>query len=217
MKLFFTSVAGFFRVLFTLILSPVLRGWYNRWGATDEEASATLPGDDLVPTSRLTATHAITIGAPPARVWPWIAQLGQGRGGMYSYEGLENLVGCQITNVDHILPEHQHPAPGDLIRMGPEGFPAFVVHTVIPGELLLLVGADPKTGEAPPLPATASGATWAFILRPEGDKTRLVTRSRNVHPDKEKVIWRITEPISFVMESKMLREIRRLVEKEAAR
>lgn len=63
-----------------LVGSPLLRGRYNRWGATDEECRAPMPGDELVPDPVLTSTRAVTIGAPPDAVWPWLAQIGQGRG-----------------------------------------------------------------------------------------------------------------------------------------
>lgn len=75
----------------TLILSPWLRPWYNHCGVTSAEVGRPLPGDELVPAPILSYTHAITIHAPVERVWPWLAQLGQGHGGLYSYEGLENL------------------------------------------------------------------------------------------------------------------------------
>ena len=57
----------------------VVRRWQLRWGATDEEVDATLDGDDLIPNPDLMATRAITVHAPAEQVWPWIAQLGQGR------------------------------------------------------------------------------------------------------------------------------------------
>jgi hypothetical protein len=66
-------------------LSPLLRTWYNQWGATPEEVLQTLPGDELVPTALMGYTRAITIQAPADRVWSWLAQIGQGRGGLYSY------------------------------------------------------------------------------------------------------------------------------------
>src|SRR5215218_527701 len=75
----------------------VVRPWQLRWGATDEERDATLAGDDLIPNPDLTATRAITVHAAADQVWPWIAQLGQGRGGFYSYDALENLVGSTST------------------------------------------------------------------------------------------------------------------------
>ena len=72
------------------------RARYLRWGATDKELKVGLPGDELVGAADLTATRAVTIRAGADVVWPWIAQLGQGRGGFYSYDFLENLVGCDI-------------------------------------------------------------------------------------------------------------------------
>ncbi len=74
--------AGTMAVTYALVLRP----WHRRWGATEEEANRALPGDELVPDPKFHATHAITIEAPPAEVWPWLVQMGQGRGGLYSYE-----------------------------------------------------------------------------------------------------------------------------------
>src|SRR5271157_4609031 len=78
-----------------------------RWGASAQECDASLPGDDLIVTPDLTATRAITVRAPADQVWPWIAQLGQGRGGFYSYDFLENLAGCDIHSADRIIPGWQ--------------------------------------------------------------------------------------------------------------
>src|SRR5689334_13524236 len=72
----------------------LIRPWHLRWGATDAEAQEPMPGDDVVPNPKHAATHAITINAPVADVWPWLVQMGQNKGGFYSYSVLENLVGC---------------------------------------------------------------------------------------------------------------------------
>ena len=69
------------------------RPWQLHWGAAGEEIDTVLPGDDLIPGPDLVTTRGITIGVPPGQVWPWLAQLGQGRGGFYSYDLLENLAG----------------------------------------------------------------------------------------------------------------------------
>ena len=74
----------------------LLRRWRVRWGATDAEVGAHLPGDELMPRADRSTTRAMTIAAPPDQVWPWIVQMGQGRGGLYSYDVLENLIGCDI-------------------------------------------------------------------------------------------------------------------------
>jgi hypothetical protein len=90
------------------------------WGATELESDGPLSGDELIANANLTSTRAITIRAAADRVWPWIAQLGQGRGGFYSYDWLENLVGCDIHSADWIAPEWQHVEVGDEIRLAPE-------------------------------------------------------------------------------------------------
>jgi hypothetical protein len=97
----------------------VARRWQLRWGATVEESGEILPGDDLISDPDLAATRAITVGAAAGQVWPWIAQLGQGRGGFYSYDFLENLVGCDIHGPDQIVPGWQDVEVGDQIRLAP--------------------------------------------------------------------------------------------------
>ncbi len=77
-----------------LILWPLLRSWRLGWGATDEELKWALVGDELVPQPKWSYTQAITIRASAEQAWPWLVQMGQGRGGFYSYEWLENLIGC---------------------------------------------------------------------------------------------------------------------------
>ena len=84
-----------------------MRRRYLTWGATDQEVGSPLAGDDLISNPDMVATRAIAIRASAERVWPWIAQLGQGRGGFYSYDWLENLVGCDIHSSDRILREWQ--------------------------------------------------------------------------------------------------------------
>ena len=91
------GIAGAFLIAAAL-LTPFLRSWRTKRGATDAEVHRSLPGDDLVPHPKWGWTHAIAIRASAADVWPWLMQMGQGRGGMYSYEWLENLVGGDIHN-----------------------------------------------------------------------------------------------------------------------
>ena len=100
------GVSGAFYMALALA-TPFLRHW-ERWGATGDEVSRKLPGDDIVPHPKGGYTHAITIRAPRNEVWLWVVQLGQARGGFYSYDFLENLVGCDIHTVDRIVPEYQH-------------------------------------------------------------------------------------------------------------
>ena len=209
------------QVAVVLLLSPLLRRRYNRWGATPAEVAGALPGDDLVGEPQLGYTRAVTVDAAPAAVWPWLAQIGQGRGGLYSYDGLENLVGCRISSAAAVLPEHQDVRPGDLIRLGPEGYPCFRVHQVDPPTTLVLVGADPQPPHAA---GTGTGgqapvATWQWRLRPVdgGRRTRLVVRQRLAAPRSQRLLWRVVEPIGFVMERRMLHGLRRRAEGSRAR
>ncbi len=212
------TLLGAAQVAGVLISSPLIRTWYNRWGVTEEEARRPLPGDELVPLPQMGYTRAIVIHAPAAGVWQWLAQIGQGRGGLYSYDGLENLAGCNIHTVDRIIPELQELRVGDLVRMGPPGYPCFSVVDVDPGRSLVLISADPKTEQAvvyaEEMPKGYAIASWQFFLEPSGDDvTRLFTRQRLAYNQGMEAVWRITESITFVMERKMLLSIRQRAEK----
>lgn len=212
------NIYGAILVGLTLILSPLIRSWYNRWGATQQDLRQALPGDELVPSFKLGYTRAIVIKAPLEHVWPWLAQMGQGRGGLYSYEGLENLIGCEIQSSDKILPQYQDPQPGELVRLGKKGYPCFSIVEVKAPKSLVLVSANPQT-EFPVVYSDKSDkgfsiATWQWSLQPNGsDSCRLVARQRLDYSPDMAVIWRITEPIGFVMERKMLRSVKTLAEK----
>jgi hypothetical protein len=212
-------LVGGTQVFAAMLTAPVGRKRYNRWGATAAEVAQAMPGDDLVTHPVLGYTRAITIDAPTDRVWPWLVQMGQGRGGLYSFDGLENLVGCGIHSADRILPAAQQLAVGDLIRLGPSGYPCFRVDRVEPGRALVLVGADPRPPHAPAEPDSPTGiATWQWQLRatPDGRGTRLVTRQRLSYPPSTgtSVMWHLVEPVGFVMERQMLRGIKRRAERE---
>jgi hypothetical protein len=173
------------------------------WGATRQEHAMTLPGDDLIPSPDLTSTRATTIHAPGAEVWPWIAQLGQGRGGFYSYEFLENLVGCDIHNADRIVPEWQVIGVGDQVRLAPEV--ALEVAAVDQGRSLVLRGGVPMGSTPPPY-----DFSWAFVVQEQMDvATRLVVRERYAYTRWwAPLLVEPVEVISFVMHEKMLRGIR---------
>src|SRR6266496_4230437 len=155
-----------------------VRPWQLRWGATDEELDATLAGDDLIANPDLMATRAITVHAVAAQVWPWIAQLGQGRGGFYSYDALENLAGCDIHSADRIVPEWQDIKVEDQVKLAPEvGLGVAVVEQ---GRALVLQGGVPMGAAPPPY-----DFTWAFVVReqPEGT-TRLLVRERYAYTQR---------------------------------
>lgn len=217
-------VTGGAQIAVTVAGAPVLRRWYQRWGATDEERARSLPGDELVPDPDLTSTRAITVAAPPDEVWAWLVQIGHGRGGLYSFDALENLIGCDLHSVDRILPEHQHLAVGDVIRAGPEGYPAWCVVRCEPPHALVLVAIAPGTpagtGEGQVDLATddptRSSWQWVLLPGPDGSGTRLLTRTRTRFPRAASVLWHLLEPITFVMERRMLLGIRERAERTAA-
>ena len=181
----------------------VLRRRYLRWGATVEEMRTALPGDQLVADADLTATRAITIRTTAAQVWPWLAQLGQGRGGFYSYDRLENLVGCDIHSADRVAPQWQSIDVGDDVRLHPRV--GLVVAQVEPGRELVLRGGVP-IGEAPP----PYDFTWAFVLREDlNGTTRLLVRERYSYSRWWSAL--LVEPVELVsalMSQRMLRGIR---------
>lgn len=199
-----------------------VRPWHIRWGATDAEWSMRLPGDDLVPQPRQQSTRAITISAPASAIYPWLVQIGQGRAGMYSYDWLENLIGCDLHSAEQIVPEWQNVQVGDLVRMGPQGYPQFKVAALIPNRALVLAGANPSTGltyhETTPPPADALNTSWTFYLNPiNAHVTRLIVRNRLDYrlTAANVLIWRTTEAVQFVMEQKMMRGIRERAERGA--
>jgi hypothetical protein len=183
-----------------------------RFGATDGEVRGKLPGDDLIPVADLSATRAITVRRGADAVWPWIAQVGQGRGGFYSYDFLENLVGCKIVSADRIVPEWQHVAVGDDVLLAPEM--PLKVALVEPGRSLVLQGGVPMGSTPPPY-----DFTWSFTLRDEPlGSTRVLVRERYSYKRWwARPIVEVAALMSQVMSRKMLRGIRDRAEEQVVR
>jgi hypothetical protein len=195
--------------------------WLRKWGADKQETLISLPGDELVPDALFSTTRALTIQAQPDQVWPWIAQMGQGRGGLYSYDFLENLMGLDIHSSNTILPEFSDLKAGDTIPLEPSGS-GYTVHEVVPGQyLLLFTDGTGDTEMAKALQESGTKTTWLFLLRelPSGC-TRLVVRWRAVMDPKSSLYARLMtigiEPIEFMMERKMMLGIKQRAEKLAA-
>jgi hypothetical protein len=207
------SLAAKVALFGTAAAAYTLRGrrWQLRWGATDQEVDEALPGDGLIASPNLTATRAITVRTSADRVWPWIAQLGQGHGGFYSYDFLENLVGCDIHSADRVVPEWQHPQVGDEVKLHPEV--ALGVAVLEPARSLVLRGGVPMGRTPPPY-----DFTWAFVLRDGPDEaTRLVVRERYGYTRPwAPVLVEPVEVLSFIMTQKMLRGIRDRAERTSA-
>jgi hypothetical protein len=123
------GIVGAAAIAFALV-TPFLRSRRTRWGATDAEVNGSLPGDDIIAHPKWQYTQAITIGVAAEKVWPWLVQMGQRRGGFYSYQSLENLVGCDIHNANIIIPEFQHLEAGNNILLHPKvPFPVALVES----------------------------------------------------------------------------------------
>lgn len=186
-----------------LAYSRPARRWYLTCGATPEEAGRAMPGDDLLPGPVLMSTRAITIDAPPSAVWPWLVQMGSGRGGAYTYDWIENLFGLGMHSADAIMPEFQHLAVGDVVPLGPDG-PGMRVEICDAERTLAFRSSDGRW-------------VWTFALDPKCGGTRLVSRNRIAVPDDASVARRVVnravnrvvmEPGSLIMERKMLTGIR---------
>ena len=200
----------------------IIRPWHMRWGATDAELAATLPGDELV-TSALSdsqTTRAITVDAPAESIWPWLVQWGQGKGGWYSYEMLENLLGCNMTNADRIHPEWQNTKVGDYVRMYPEGSgpPPYRVAAMVSNRAFV-IGHPIGDLDAPMTAQTEWNDTWTFALQPVDDKTtRLIIRARwsaDGELSGDSPIMRMIEPGTFIMERGSLWGVKERAERAA--
>lgn len=202
---------------FTALYLMVIRPWHLKWGTTEDEANRLLPGDELVPEAKINATHAITIKAPIERVWPWIAQIGQGRGGFYSYEAIENALGLDIHNADRILPEFQDPQVGEQLPFARDfGVP----YVIVDAPHALVVHGDTRTGgvAGPQLrPGDYVTVSWGWYLEAiDARTTRLVERWRAAYGPglMNTLIYRLfMEPGAFIMERKMLSGIKARAER----
>lgn len=194
------------------------RPWFLRWGATDEEIHRVWPGDEMSPEPASEATRAITIQAPAEEVWPWIVQIGQDRGGFYSYTWLENLFGARMHNADTVLSGMTRQV-GDTVWMTPpqryEGKGCSRIARVDPERALVMVTPEDydmvrETGIAPK-------GTWAILLQPIDERTtRLVVRSRS-GPKEGPARFLVFDPAHFIMERKMMLGIRDRAEAWAAK
>ncbi len=173
-------------------------------GTTTAEASSELPGDELCPDSDLITTRAITISAPSECVWPWLAQIGSGRAGGYSYDWIENLFGLDMHSAEVILPQFQHISQGDEIPFGRHG--VMRVEIVQPERTLALGFLD---------------GSWVctLALLPQSESTRLVSRNRITLPRSPATRLfgaLIIVPASLVLERKMLLGIKARAERLAS-
>ncbi|MBI9077205.1 MAG: hypothetical protein JEZ02_17480 [Desulfatibacillum sp.] len=210
-----------FEIVVALLYVFILRRWYNGWGATKEERAMKMPEDAMIKNPFIDMTHAISIQAPPEKVFQWFKQLGQGRGGYYSYDWLERLFLFGIHNVYRIEPEFQDMRLHDHIKLHKNGMGVTVL--ALEENKKLVLGFDSRDyieGRKyfSPLPKSMFAAGyWSFTLieQPNG-ATRLIERWQ--------IEWTANNPIvnlllvvffelpSFIMEQKMMRTIKHLAE-----
>ena len=197
------------------VFLTIVRPAYLNWGATAEERIRPLPGDDIVPQSGSQATRAITIKAPLSTVWPWLAQLGQDRGGFYSYDLLENAVGCDMPTDDVLRPDRQNWSLGDRLWMYPPhkagGIGFATLRSYEPGHALGFATRLTGTSLAEP-----ENGSWSFVAIPLGaHTTRILVRGRGAPRTS---IWLLAfdriffEPVHFMMERRMLIGLQQLAE-----
>ena len=193
------AAAGAFVVYLTTLVA--LRPWHMRWGTSADERMMALPGDNLVPHAHYRMDHAVTINAPAAEVWMWLVQIGQDRGGFYSYDRLERLVGARIRNTDRIVTEWQQRAQGDLVRAVPPDW--------MGGRFGREIGW--RVAEIEPGRALVLEKWGAFVLRPIDERTtRLHIRLRGdgtptlAGAALAPLGLLVFEPAHFIMERGML-------------
>jgi hypothetical protein len=205
-KLVGASLVGIAATAAALVVYPRFgRERCLHWGATNEEAAGDLPGDDLLAEPDILSTRAITIDAPASAIWPWLLQFGPGRGGAYTYDWIENLLGLNIHSTDRILPEFQHLEVGDAFPLGTKG-PVVRVASIDPERSVVFRSDDGHW-------------VWSFSLVETDGRTRLLSRNRIASPDAgpigRAVNTAIMEPGSLVMERKMLHGFKERAERGA--
>jgi hypothetical protein len=184
-----------------LVYQRRIRPWCLHWGANAGEAGQALPGDDLVAEPAGTTTRAITINVPPAAVWPWLVQMGQGRGGAYTYDWIENLLGLGMHSADRVLPEFQHIAIGDVLLRTPAS--EMRVQALEPEQFMVVAAPDGRW-------------SWTFVLSPlASGHTRFLSRNRwSASGGRgQRLGMLFLEPGSLIMERKMLLGIKQRAER----
>ena len=188
----------------------------RRSGVDHHEASAMLPGDEIVPRPDWQSTRGITIAARPADVWPWLVQMGYPtlRAGWYTPYWLDRLQwGITQRSAETIVPALQQLAEGDTVPDSPDGSACFTVVTVDPARALVLHSTRHLMR-----PFTGLSFSWSFVLAPRhAGTTRLLMRARvATEPGWARpVLWLVIGPGDFLNASVMLRGIRRRAERAA--
>lgn len=204
------GAAGMALAFFT----PFLRASRDHWGLSAELADRPLPGDVAAGAAAYSWTHGLQMDAPASVVWPWVVQVGQDRAGFYSYQFLENLMGCGIHNATAIQPEWQSVAVGDALKLHPT-MPPLTVIEVKPGHhFVALARMNPKTGFLDADAANNVTVSWLFLVEPvDALRCRFISRFRLGVPGAGGAAFApwMVEPVGFVMDRRMLLGVRERV------
>ena len=180
-----------------------VRRWFACWGTTPDELTRVMAGDAVITNPTHSATHAITVKAPPGDIWPWLAQIGYQRGGLYSYDWLDRLFGIlDRPSATRVLPEFQQLAIGDKIRLGPHNE---LTVTAVEHWRTLVLSYNEHGFEW----------VWQFGLYPlDEHRTRLVSRGteRYALAIASWVFMRVMEPAAFIMTRRMLLGVKQRAE-----
>lgn len=183
--------------VFLILTFSALPSYIATYGATENEIKGTYPGDEIISSPAVMWTHGLSISAPPEQVWPWIVQIGQSRGGFYSYTFIENMISRDgsYRNASQVIAEFQNPKPGDYIITDMLPIKEFKT-----GEYFLAAVDD----------FFGMKWTWGWNLKPEGkENTRLVIRMKieSKDADKNPAALLFINAGGFIMEKAMLRGI----------
>jgi hypothetical protein len=202
----FSQIAALIAVLYAT------RRYCRNWGATKEECQVRLPGDELVGDPVIQVTEAVWVDAPPSAVWPWLLQMGQDRGGIYSCQALENLFGLRFRNADRVHPEWQHLAVGDVVRLAPNRWMrlrdglTLSVDAITPERSIVLRATTPNLPKA----------VWSFHLQRHGNgRSRLLARARvGLRHPGEVFAMELVRPVVALATRGVLLGIKRRVQRQ---
>jgi hypothetical protein len=208
-----SGLAGAGAMVFAM-LTPFLRDARSHWGLDSAIVESSFPGDALVPAPQWGWTHGIEIDAPAEAVWPWVAQIGADRGGFYSHQWLENVVGCDVRNAESVHPEWAA-REGSGLLLHP-GAPPLSIVEVVPGRFLLAYGAPDEAARAAGRPWLAT--SWLFAVDPIGPaRSRFISRFRVAHSPELTTRLEfgpaLVAPIGFVMDRRMLLGVKERAER----
>jgi hypothetical protein len=195
----FIKYTFIFYALIALVYWTFVRPVHISWGAAAAERQMKMPAGELISSDRVVSTRAINIHAPKEKIWPWIAQTGQNRGGFNSYYWLENLFAAKMHNADSIVPQWQNPQPGDTVYYG-EGEGYELISFVKRNEYYSLGG-------------------WTLYLDSiNADNTRLIVRYPSMEVKQSNFVkiyyYGLFEALHFIMESGMMMGIKQRAEEK---